>query len=350
MKKLLLALVVLVLSMSVIVGCTKSTPSTATATALSKVKIEMPINGSPADPLRTADLAEIVNYINVATDGRADVTIHYADTLAAPKDYYSAVNSGMAGLTDFQPSLTPGVFPLQGVFSLPGVFQTQDQSVFVAYELFQKYPQFAAEFGTNVVLSNHSLMTSNIHSRQPIRSLADLKGKAIVAQDDTSVKILKLLGANASIMSGGDMYMAAERGVIDGALVPWGFVDGEKMYEQLKCHTEIHLSPVAFCFIMNKDTFNKFTPTEQANLKCQWFNLVRPTIHRNLLTVDKAYTTYLTAVDQQMFTLSADDQAMVKKLTAPVNDDWAAQMTAKGYPGQDIVKDALRWSDLYLKN
>jgi TRAP-type C4-dicarboxylate transport system substrate-binding protein len=359
-KKLLIILAALLVIGSVMAGCTATTtvtgPGGATATTtitqtpvLSTVKVNMPALGSPADQARVKDLQETADVIKDATDGRADVTIHYGDTLIPPADYYRGVTEGIADIAMVQPALNPGTFPLQGIFSLPGLFQTQSQSIFAMYDLYHKYPQFEKEFDPKVVvLSNFSLMTSDIHSRMPIRTLADLKGKNIVAQDETTVKILSALGANASIMPGSDMYLAAERGTIDGSVVPMGFFDGEKLYEQEKFHTQLNISPVAFAYVMNRNTFNKFTPTEQANLERSWFTLVRPTMSRNVGVIIKSATTYMAT--QEVFTFPKEDQDKIKELTKPMYDDWVKAMDAKGYPGADILKDAQLWCDAYLGN
>jgi TRAP-type C4-dicarboxylate transport system substrate-binding protein len=157
-----------------------------------------------------------------------------------------------------------------------------------------------------------------------------------------------LLGANPSIMPGSDMYLAAERGVIDGSVVPWGFVDGEKLYEQEKYHTQLNISPVAFAYVMNRDTFNKFTPTEQANLERTWFTLVRPTMSRNIGIIIKSVNTYLAT--QEVISFPQSDYDQIKSLTKPIFDDWVSKMNALGYPGADILKDAQLWADAYLGN
>jgi TRAP-type C4-dicarboxylate transport system substrate-binding protein len=361
-KKLTAFLVVtLLVTALVIVGCNSSpaeptpaptsAPPPSTPAQPAKVSIELPALGSPADQARVADLAETAEVITEATNGRAEVTIHYGDTLVPPPDYYRAVTEGIADIAMVQPMLSPGTFPLQELFSMPGLFQIQSQSIFAMYDIYHMYPQFEAEFSPKVkVLSNFSLMTSDIHSTIPIRSLAELKGKTIVAQDETTVKILQALGANASVMPGPDMYLAAERGVIEGGVVPWGFVDGEKLYEQFKYHTQLNISPVCFAYVMNMDTFNKFTPEEQANLERSWFDLVRPTISRNIHVVLRGMQTYLAQPDQEIISFPAADYEQIKALTKPIKDAWVAKLNDKGYPGQEILDNASMLAQAYLEN
>ena len=222
------------------------------------------------------------------------------------------------------------------------------QSVFTAYEFFHAYPQFADEFGPKLeVLSNYSLMTADIHSTMPIRSLNELKGKTIAGMDEGAVKILNSIGANGIVMPHPDMYVSAERGVIDGALIPWGFIHGEKLYEQLMYHTELNMNPVAFAYVMNRETFEKFSPEEQANLKRSWFDLPRPTMSRNVkININQIPT----LTGQEFIEFPAEDYAEISKLTAPIVDEWVSAMENLGYPGREIADFAYRWADGYMKH
>jgi TRAP-type C4-dicarboxylate transport system substrate-binding protein len=358
-KRLLLILVVtLLISTFVITGCSTPAPEPAPAPAPAptpapapepaKVKIEFATQGSPADELRVADVNETIAVIMEATNNRADVTVHWGDTLLPPADWNRGLTEGIIDLAHFQPSVTPGVFPLQGIFTLPGLFADQMQSIFTSYEVFHEFPQFADEFGPQiVVLSNYSLMTADIHSTMPIRSLDELKGKTIAGMDEGAVKILNSIGANGIVMPHPDMYVSAERGVIDGALIPWGFIHGEKLYEQLMYHTELNMNPVAFAYVMNREAFEQFTPEEQANLKRSWFALPRPTMSRNVkININQIPT----LTGQEFIEFPSEDYAEISKLTAPIVDEWVSAMNDLGYPGREIADFAYRWADGYMKH
>lgn len=55
-----------------------------------------------------------------------------------------------------------------------------------------------------------------IATKFPLRKLEDLKGKKMRGFGETSVKYLGLLGASPTFLGGGEMYMALQRGVVDG--------------------------------------------------------------------------------------------------------------------------------------
>ncbi len=120
----------------------------------------------------------------------------------------------------------------------------------------------------NVVeLATFVAMGSHLHSRKPIRSLADIKGKVFAAQDSAGVKVLEKLGASASVMVGPDAYLAAAARRHRRRPLRLGL--GEQFQAQrgdaptTRCSTSI---PGTYSTVMNKDTYNKLTPEEQKHL------------------------------------------------------------------------------------
>jgi len=287
--------------------------------------------------------------IEKATYGRAQVVGHHGGTLLETKDLMRGTAEGMADLAWAFPTIEPGVYPLQELFTLPGVLQSQAQSVPVLVQLHAKYPQFEEEFGPDIkLLSNMGLMTSDIHSTTPIRSLADMKGKTFVAQNEITVRALKLMGVDASVMAAPDVYVAAERGVVDGIVTAWGWIQSMRLYEVLPYHTELNICPMPFALVMNRATFEKFTPEEQSNLELIWHQLAHAQMNKNILDRIKQNETYL--ADQPMYVLPAEDYEFIKESVMPMLDEWAEAREAEGLPGKDILEDALLWADAFANN
>jgi len=292
---------------------------------------------------------EMVRVIEKATHGRAEVVGHHGGTLLGAKDLMRGTAEGMADLAWAFPTIEPGVYPLQELFTLPGLFENQAGSIPVIVELHRKYPQFEEEFGPDIkLLSNMGLMTSDIHSVTPIRSLADMEGKTFVAQNEVTVKALKLIGIDSSVMPAPDVYVAAERGVVDGIVTAWGWIQSMRLYEVLPYHTELNICPMPFAIVMNRDTFEKFTPEEQSNLELLGYEFAHAQMYKNILDRIRQNETYL--ADQPMFLLPAEDYEHVSEAVRPVLDDWAEAREAEGLPGKDILEDALLWADAFGNN
>jgi TRAP-type C4-dicarboxylate transport system substrate-binding protein len=183
-------------------------------------------------------------------------------------------------------------------------------------------------------------MTSNIHSRTPIRSLAELKGKIIGATSQPAVDALNSLGASGTLMtSAPDIYLAMQRGVIDGMFAAWAWVENVKLLEVAPYHLMLQICPGSVSYVMRNETFNKFTPVEQFMLKQYKYE----GIYRNDkgAITGSAMTMRAQIPASNFFQLSAADREEMKKLFQPSWDKWVKDMGALGYPANDILKDTL---------
>lgn len=351
-RKGIIGLVVgMLLVLALVMACAPAptAPTTPTKPAEAPITLNFATVGPADEENFLWGYNEMVRVIEKATHGRAEVVGHHGGTLLGAKDLMRGTATGMADLAWAFPTIEPGVYPLQELFTLPGLFETQAGSVPVIVELHRKYPQFEEEFGPDIkLLSNMGLMTSDIHSVTPIRSLADMKGKTFVAQNEVTVKALKLIGIDASVMPAPDVYVAAERGVVDGIVTAWGWIQSMRLYEVLPYHTELNICPMPFALVMNRATFEEFTPEEQSNLELIWDELAHAQMYKNILDRIRQNATYL--ADQPSLVLPAEDYEHVSEAVKPLLDDWAEAREAEGLPGKAILEDALLWADAFGNN
>lgn len=182
--------------------------------------------------------------LNTVAGGKFDIRIHPSYTLVGPKDGYQAVITGMTPFNLVNTTSTPGVFPLLDLFSLPGLFPNQSTSNAVARDLMEKYPQFEQELDPAVVrISTQVHMRADLHTRQPIRSLAELKGKTIGCQNPEIARALAALGASTTILEISDAYSALDKGVVDGMAGAWGMMSSVRLNEVTKYHTLLGICP-----------------------------------------------------------------------------------------------------------
>lgn len=97
----------------------------------------------------------------------------------------------------------------------------------------------------------------------PLRKLEDLKGKRMRGYGETSVKYLGLLGSTPTFLGGGEMYMALQRGIIDGTYSGTTSFYDRKIYEVTKyvCVGPHNFSP--FLVLINLKKWNELPPDIQ---------------------------------------------------------------------------------------
>lgn len=285
--------------------------------------------------------------IEAITNGRAKVVFFPPNSVTPFKDWLQATGSGLLDIGFVWHPVLPGKFPQMELLSLPGVAKNQTVASTVYWRLREKYPALGELFSKedNVVdLATFVAMGAHIHSKAPVATLADLKGKVFAAQDSAGVEVLQKLGASASVMVGPDAYLALQRGAVDGVLCAWGWVNNFKLNEVTTYHTLVNLNPGTYSTVMNKDAYDRLTDEEKKHLK----DLLPVYFFYN--TTDGAAQAMSSIPPGNLLTLSAEDQATLTATMQPMWDAWVAKADAKGWPGKEILDETVRLMNLYDHN
>ena len=127
------------------------------------------------------------------------------------------VLEGVADIAWVVPGQTPYRFPDNQVLELPGLFRdvregTLTYTRLIAANALRGYQDF-------VVIGAYTSAPSIIHSRQPIGSLAALRGKKIRANNPMEAEALERLGAIPTVMPASRLADALAHGTVDGAIM-----------------------------------------------------------------------------------------------------------------------------------
>lgn len=218
--------------------------------------------------------------------------------------------------------------------------------------LYNKFPEVRAEYPGVRVLWLDTSPTCRIETvKKPINTLEDLKGLKIRVTGVTAVETAKALGYTPVTMPMGDVYLALERGVLDGTAIPVEVLVSRKWAEVLK-HVvgNTDLGHDAFAVVINIDTWKKLPLDVQKvinELSGQWasdftgkewdkFEVEAEKITKAKYGVKYTY-------------LSKEELARWNKLLKPVKDKYAESLEAKGLPGRKVLEEALRLSEKYGK-
>jgi len=330
------------LALTALFGVEAPAPSAAAEEIELKMQFASP-DGTPwndMDRRFAAQLEEI-------TGGRAKVEFFPPNSVTPFKDWLRSTGSGLLDIGFVWHPILPGKFLPMELFALPGLAKNQTIDSVVYWRLRDQYPQMGELFTEedNVVeLATFVAMGSHLHSREPVRSLDDFKGKVFAAQDSAGVKVLERLGASASVMVGPDAYLALQRGAIDGVLAAWGWVNNFKLNEVTDYHTLLNLNPGSYSTVMNKDAYDKLTEQEKKHLA----DLMPLYYFYN--TTNGAAAAMSSIPPENIFSLSAEDRAQLTESMQPLWDEWVQKADAQGLPGQEILDEAVRLENLYNQN
>ncbi|MEM7529339.1 MAG: TRAP transporter substrate-binding protein [Pseudomonadota bacterium] len=201
--------------------------------------------------------------------GGVEITLYPAQTLGRARDGYDNARDGITDIAWTVQGYTAGRFPLSQVMELPGLF---DRAIVgsCAFQKLYESGALDAEYAETHVLWVHTHGPGHIHTRKtPVTTLADLKGLKLRRPTAVIGKLLEELGAEPVGMPAPRIYEAAERGTIDGFLLPWQAVRVFRVDELADHHTDFGLYALAFVATMNKRAYEGLPPKLKAAIDAE---------------------------------------------------------------------------------
>jgi TRAP-type mannitol/chloroaromatic compound transport system substrate-binding protein len=159
--------------------------------------------------------------------GRLQIMVNSAGTIVPALSVFDAVSRGAAEIGSDSPGYWSGK---NSAFDLLGSFPTALSQYDVFNWYFHSggrdlYNYMYGKYNMLYLITSVAPMGSGIRSRQPIRTLADFRGKKLRMSGKAQGYVLQKLGAAQLMMAGGDIYQALQMGLIDGAEFSCPFID-----------------------------------------------------------------------------------------------------------------------------
>jgi TRAP-type transport system periplasmic protein len=272
------------------------------------------------------------------TGGKVRATLYYNELLGKQNEMLNMLKTGVCDIALISFPAFPGMFPITDVIALPYVAPDLQSAQEVLDGLFKK-GLLAKEFAPYKVLWLHGVPgLSPTFRNQKITTLEELKGKKIRVHPGVPTKTFKALGAVPIGMSSSDLYMALERGTVDGAVTAATFYLISRMFEVTKYFMWTPVYSGGMAVMMSKDRWNSLPADiraimEELSAKGPQYNLEEQTRLDN-----EAFKTIGQKV--QAYDLSPQELKRWQQATQNIVDEWIAEMEANGLPGREAVKVA----------
>ena len=212
-KKLLLIPLILILAFSLVIGScgepeettTAPPPTTApplTTTTTEPIELKMSHFMSEKHPMHSKVMAPFAEAVAQATQGRVTITIFSGGALGKPPNQYDSAVTGVTDIAFGLHGYTAGKFPLTSVLELPNLVPSAAAGSAILWELYEKFPEIAAEHPGVKVLALWAHDTGQVMTtEQPIQTLDDFEGLTIRAPTSSHVSMVESWGATAVYMS-----------------------------------------------------------------------------------------------------------------------------------------------------
>ena len=173
---------------------------------------------------------------------------------------------------------------------------------------------------------------------QKIDSLADLKGLKIRVPHPTAAQAVTRLGMTPVQIPQTELYLALERGTVDGAINLTASVASYKLQEVSKAvTTNMSLGSIAFIAMINEKDWQKLSPAEQEAV-AKAGREAGAASAQVFLKVTAGSEAKLNQVGMRLFEASASLQKEAASALAPMQDEWVAANAAKNSMAGQVAK------------
>jgi tripartite ATP-independent transporter DctP family solute receptor len=205
----------------------------------------------------------LAKYIEEKSGGRVKVAVYPAGQLFQDKDMMQAVPKGAVDMASVTLAQWTGLVPTAAFIDLPFYYKDHQHiwrvcdgkpGEIMRKELERVGVKFLhwMDYGVN-----------EFASKMPLRTLEDFKGKRIRGLTEYTTESIKALGAAPTFLGGGEVYMALQRGTVDGAISGTSSFWERKYFEVTKYATIVNQSFSIFAAVMNLKKWNELPPDIQ---------------------------------------------------------------------------------------
>jgi C4-dicarboxylate-binding protein DctP len=224
-------------------------------------------SGAPESHFLTKQYIEWGKLIETNSKGGIKVQVYHSAQLFRDNEVIKAVQTGaLESGCAFTMYSENQLVPAMKVFQFPFLFQALDDTMKVyRSEVGTAWKATAERKGVKILglvvfpaPEDHIILTS-----KPVRVPADIKGMVIRGASPEHALAIKKWGAGPSFLTGAEVYLALQRGTINGAINSLLTYMERKLYEVSPHAIFMPLSAVHTFIVMNKSVFDRLAPEQQ---------------------------------------------------------------------------------------
>ncbi|WP_299808614.1 TRAP transporter substrate-binding protein [uncultured Roseibium sp.] len=296
-------------------------------------------------PAHSQMLVPWAKQVEENSGGKVAIEIYPAMTLGGrPPELISQVRDGVVDLVWTVNGYTPGLFPRSEVFELPGIHTNDPAATNKAMkDIFES--DLKEDYKGVEVMFLHVHAGQAIHMRDTeVHSPADLAGKKIRIPTRTGAWVIESLGAIPVGMPVPELPPALQKGVIDGAFIPWEIIPPLKIQEQTEFQIEgadkERFGTTVFQVSMNKERWDGLPEDIQKAFSDasgdEWIQKVGEI----WAGADDFGIGLATKAGNTHIMLSEEETEAFREALAPVADRWVEEVSSKGIDGAALVEKA----------
>lgn len=256
MKKMTKGLLFLIISVLFLAACNTTEPEAqstgAAGDGYEKETIRLAYN-LPQDHHISIGIEQFAKDLVEKSDGAIDVQVFPAGQLLSDKDMNQSVLSGGVEIGVNSSTLWASTVPSMGIFDVPYIFTDYEQAgTALEGEFGEKLRGAMEEKGARVIMFADYGFAQFANNVRPLESPEDFKGLMIRSIGDIPSEMIRAYGASPVFMGGGEVYMALQRGTVDGATSGTTAMEQRKYDEVTQYLTINNYASLQFIMAMNE--------------------------------------------------------------------------------------------------
>ena len=214
-------------------------------------------------------LQNFIKTVEAESNGRVKFKFYHSGQLYKGKEEFAAVERGDIDMAAPLDIYQTGIVPELGISSLPFMWGNPQS-------LQKTLDAGLWDLGVNQKILKHNMVVLGVAAggpyqiygkNFPINGPEDMKGRKWGVSGSTASKAIELMGGAPTTMSSGELYMALQRGTIDGCTRPLITGLGRKLYEVVENLTVSNMAYFCCFLAINKDKWDSLPPDIQALMK-----------------------------------------------------------------------------------
>jgi len=270
------------------------------------------------------------------SNGSVKVKIYPGGSLGNPKTMVDAIKAGITDIGFVLPSYVPGRFERSSVFELPFLFDSATHLTKVMYDIYDE--QFSEDYKDFKVLwFLASPLTQIQTTKKAVLTAADLQGLTIRTGNNTETIALKNLKANPVALPISELSISLQKGVVDGAVVPYAGISSYKLTEMINHISEVNLAGSLMCVLMNKRKWNSLSDDQKKvidQVAGEQMGLVAAGAFDNEDKINIEKSKGKIAIHK----LSDDVMNDIRDANSSIYSEWVEKMDKKGLNGAAILE------------
>ncbi|MGI6639378.1 MAG: TRAP transporter substrate-binding protein DctP [Desulfobulbus sp.] len=292
------------------------------ATAAAAIKLS---NQFPPQHHVSKGLQVFADKVKEYSNGEMEVKIFDSGSLFRDAEIVKAIRNGSTEIGLVPVNKWSGILPAVDIFEVPFTFTNlQSLEQFLNSGAAPLFDEAFAKYGAKVLFWVDYGYVQFFNSKRPLRAPADFNGLTMRAFSAGDAEILKALGAAPTIISSSELYMALQRGTIDGTTTGMPAAVARKVTEVQKYMTLANYSTAEFLVQANQKWWNGLD-NDQQEILAKASQDAEAFIRQEVAKAEDEALAAIRAAGLMVHELSSEERRDFVQATAALRDSYLAK-------------------------